>query len=97
MSNRILLSFDSSHHANVVSLVLKSILVLPFTLVPLLKLYCHGAKDVLPSPTGHLAQFSIDLYSKGGCARITTPGQLPWSRRTLNRGGAVQKSEAAKL
>ena len=95
MTIGILVKFDGSHHAVVVSLVFKSHPGLPNPTGA--TLCCHGAKDVVPSPTGHLAQFSMDLYGKGGCARITTLGQLPWSRRILNREGAEQKTEAAKL
>ena len=66
-------------------------------LVPLLKLYWHGAENVLPSCAGPSAHLSTDLYSTGGCARTTTLGQLPWSKRILNSGGAEQNSAAAKI
>ena len=66
MPNGILLKFDGSHHAVVFFACLKE----PswscrFALVPLLKLYWHGAKNVLPSCGGHLEHFSTDLYRKG--------------------------------
>ena len=76
----------------------KAILVLPIALVRLSKLYWHGAKNVLSSCAGHLAHLSTQFCSAGGCARITTTlGQLPWCKMILNREGAEQKSEAAKL
>ena len=65
--------------------------------MPLLKLYWHGAKNVLPSCVGHVEHLSTDLYSTGGYPRIIAPGQLPLSKRILNRVGAEQKSEAASL
>ena len=97
MSNGILLKFDGSHHAAVVFLSEKAILVLPIALVPLLKLYWHGDKNVLPSCAGASAHLSTDLYSAGGCVRIKTLGQPPRFKRILNRGGAEQKSESVKL
>ena len=36
-----------------------------------------GATTVLPSGACHLAQMNLYLYSKCGCARITTLGLLP--------------------
>ena len=75
----------------------KAILVLPFALVPLSKLYWHGGKIVLPSPTGHVAHLSTDFYITGSCARIVALRKLPWSRLALNRDCAVKKREAAKL
>ena len=66
-------------------------------LVPLLKLYWHGAKNVFPSCGGPSAHLGADLYSTGGCGRITTLGQVPWSKMVLQKDCAVQKCQAAKF
>ena len=91
--------FDASHHAVINLLGLGTIIVLPLARVPLLKLHWQGATTVFPNCACHLAQMSLDLYSKGGCARITTLGLLEraGSKMVLKRDCAVQKSEAAKL
>ena len=65
--------------------------------VPLSKLQWHGAKNVHPSCGGHLEHLSADLYSTGGCGRITILGQLPWSKMVLQKDCAVQKCQAAKF
>ena len=58
--------------------------------------WCHRqnlqqqtANHVLPSPSCRLAHLSTDLYSKGGCARITTLGKPPLSEYVLKRDFAV--------
>ena len=95
MANGILLKFDVSHHA-VVLLVFKIILVLRIALVPLLNLQ-QGSKIVLPGLVDYLAPLSPNFYIKSGCPRITTLGQLSWSKMVLHRDCAVQNSGAAKL
>ena len=77
MASGIFFQFDTSHHAVVNLLVLGATLVLPFARVPLVKLKKESANIVLPNCACNLAQLSTDLYSKSGCARITTLGLLP--------------------
>ena len=77
MASGILFQFDARNDTVVVLPTLGTILVLPFARVPLLKLYWQVATTVLPSPACYLAHLRPDLYSKGGCARSTTLGQVP--------------------
>ena len=80
MASGMCFQFDARHHIAADSLVLGAILVLPLARVSRLKLKKQGARIVLPSCACHLAHLSIDLYSKGSSARITTLGSLPASR-----------------
>ena len=79
------LQFDARNHTVVVLPALRTILVLPFEGVLLLKLYWQGATT----------EMSPDLYSKGSCPRIiynfgTGSCQLPSSKLVLNGDSAVQ-------
>ena len=58
--------FDAGHRAVVVLLGLGAILVivLPLARMPLLKLHCQCATNVLPSRVCYLAHVSPHLYSK---------------------------------
>ena len=102
MASGMFLEFEANHHAVVYLLGLGTILVLPLARVPLLRLQKQADITVFPSRACNLGHLGKDLYSKGGCARITILGPLPASRvqnfrMVLNRDCAVQKSEAAKL
>ena len=99
MASGMVFEFDASHHALVNLLGLGTILVLPFPRVPLLKLQEQGATTVFASCECYFAHWRTDLYSKGGCARITTLGLLErgGSKMVLERDFTVQTSAVSKL
>ena len=85
---------DASHLAVVNMLGLGTILVLPLSGVPLLKLQEQGATIVLPSCACNLDHLRRDLCSKGGCAKIKNFGTARASRvknGSIQRDFAVQK------
>jgi len=71
MASGTFVKFHASRQAVVNLLVLGATLVLPMARVRLLKLQKQSATIVLPSYACHLAHLRPNLYSQGGCARIT--------------------------
>ena len=73
MASGIFFQFDARNHT---VLVLPA---LPIARVHLFRLYWQDVITVLPRCACHFVQMGPDLFSKCGCARITTLGLLPVS------------------
>ena len=85
MASGIFFQFDARDNTVVVLPTLRTILVLPFARVALLKLKWQGARVILPNCAGHLAQMGPDLCSNAVAhALYTTLGQLVTSCHRLN-------------
>ena len=102
MASGILFQFDARNHAVVGFPTLGTILVLPLTRFPVLKLCLQVATTVLPSCVCNLAHSDPDLDSKCSCPRTihkfgTASYQMPSSKLVLNGDSVVQNGEVAKL